>query len=271
MPPHRKPPTIPRDVLDDLYVRQDMSLIQVSRLTNTNTRVVRDSLLAHGMRPRTKSEAAMGRPRDAQTREKLRNFHLGRKDSEETRMKKVAILDAAGGRGWNTGLTAASDARVAVQRANSLRVCSTPEFRNRLSERATQWFRTGKHWLTGRYVSPRDQMIHYYMSGWELRRFQELDEDWNVVSWMSQPILIRYEFQGSTHRYTPDILVVYRDGTVVLEEIKPLPIILATNAGNPKCAKLRAKWDAGRAHAERNGMVWKLSYFGKDGGPSISI
>lgn len=262
MPP-RIHPLITKDVLEDLYVQRDLPISEVSRLTGTPVSLVRDSLFAHGMRPRTKSEAALGRPRDAQTKERLRVFHTGIKDSEETRQKKLVAL--AKGRGWNKGLTA-SDPRVARMQEASRRVCSTPEFRNKLSERATQWFRTGKHWLTGRYVSPRDQMIHYYMSGWELRRFQELDEDWDVVSWMSQPILIRYDFQGSTHRYTPDIMVTYRDGTVVLEEIKPLPIILATNAGNPKCAKLRAKWDAGRAHAERNGMVWKLSYFERNAG-----
>lgn len=265
MPP-RIHPLIAKEVLDELYIRQDLSLIQVSRLTNTNIRVVRDSLFAHGMRPRTKSEAAQGHACSAQTREKLRVFRTGLKDSEDTRKKKCVALDK--GRGWNKGLTA-EDPRIARIQESSRKACSTPDFRNKLSERATQWFITGKHWLTGHYVSPRDQMTHYYMSGWELRRFQELDEDWEVVSWQSQPVSIRYEFQGGTHRYTPDILIIYRDGTVVLEEIKPLPIILATMAGHPKCAKLHAKWVAGQAHAKRNGMRWRISYFEKDGGPSI--
>jgi hypothetical protein len=46
--------------------------------------------------------------------------------------------------------------------------------------------------------------------------------DPNVVSFEAQPMTLRYPYEGRMRRYTPDVLVVYRDRTVPeIQEVKP--------------------------------------------------
>jgi hypothetical protein len=46
--------------------------------------------------------------------------------------------------------------------------------------------------------------------------------DPNVVSFEAQPMTLRYGFDGRMRRYTPDVLVVYRDRTSPeIQEVKP--------------------------------------------------
>lgn len=88
--------------------------------------------------------------------------------------------------------------------------------------------------------------IQKFMSSWELHFMELLDVDIDVKSYKSQPFSIPY-FRPDTnkfHRYIPDFLVEYTDGTKVLVEIKP------------ECfldAELNLlKFEAGRRYAYQN-------------------
>lgn len=267
MPP-RVLPLIARDLLIVLYFRLKLSVGDVADLTRTNVRLVRDSLERHGLRLRSRSEAALGRPKSSQACEKLRLFRTGYKDSEDVRLRKAKILDKS--RGWNKGLTAATDPRIARNRDSVAKTVSTPEFRERLSQRAALWYIDGTHWRKGVYNSLRNGPVPY-LSDWELRRFQELDGDPRVVSWTYEPGPIIYEFEGGRHRYFPDLFIAYADGGLVLEEIKPPDIARRALEGHHGYARLRAKLLAGETYAKQNGWVWQIRYFGKEGVPSTTF
>jgi hypothetical protein len=60
-----------------------------------------------------------------------------------------------------------------------------------------------------------------YESSYELLRFRALDTSPDVETWTREHgIRISYRLKGRRHRYSPDILVVMKDGTTFLEEVK---------------------------------------------------
>lgn len=262
--PPRKSPILSKELLVDAYFARRMSLSQVAALTGTNTRLVRESLHANGMRQRTKAEAALGHTLPPESRKRISDSRTGQKDSEETRQRKAVILASAGGRGWNKGLTAISDERVLRQRAESVLAMSDPEFRSRSSLRMASRVVAGLHYprgfVRGVYESEKGGSANY-MSSWELRRFQELDQTTSVSSWKSQPLYIEYEWLGVVHRYVPDLLITHLDGSMSLEEIKPLSMIERALSGHPKYLKLREKLRAGESYARSHGWGWQITYF----------
>lgn len=62
-------------------------------------------------------------------------------------------------------------------------------------------------------------------SSYEYLRMQQLDQDKNVVTFDRCLDRIKYELNGKTHHYTPDLTVVLRDGTIRVEEIKPAALL----------------------------------------------
>jgi len=263
---HRVHSLIDEGTLRALYFDQGMSLAGVAKATGTNYRVVRDSFRAHGLQWRTKSEARGSRPLSAETRAKIAVSRRGQKDTSEVAAKKRKILDTAGGRGWNRGLTAETDARVARQRAASLAVVSTPEWRAAQSKRKAAQIAAGGYYDRGYYNSDKAGRI-YYMSGWERRRWEELDQDPKVLRFERHPCQIRYPWKGILRRYLPDVLIYYTDGRVVLEEIKPRRIV---EDARKKQNRVAAKLDAGARHAQQRGWEWRiLSYRSRGGAPFI--
>jgi hypothetical protein len=64
----------------------------------------------------------------------------------------------------------------------------------------------------------------HYRSSWELGWYQYLENRENqekVKSYQAEPMAIPYVFKGAIHRYHPDILIEYVDGTKELLEIRP--------------------------------------------------
>lgn len=117
---------------------------------------------------------------------------------------------------------------------------------------------SGRYYSRGYYQSPKAGRV-YYMSGWELRRYKEFDADPCVACYSVQPCSIPYLWDGSTHRYIPDVLVEYVDGSKVLEEIKPLQIVERDAQGSGRIAvKLRA----GETFAQQQGWGWRLFSYG---------
>ena len=66
-----------------------------------------------------------------------------------------------------------------------------------------------------------------YRSGWELRLFKYLDENVNIISWVSEEVVVPYKnpFDNRYHRYFPDVLAVVKDKDgnqkTFLIEVKP--------------------------------------------------
>jgi len=63
----------------------------------------------------------------------------------------------------------------------------------------------------------------YYRSSWELWYMQYLDQHALVESYIWEPFTLVYQFENKPHGYNPDVLVLWKDGTKTLVEIKPLP------------------------------------------------
>jgi len=63
----------------------------------------------------------------------------------------------------------------------------------------------------------------YYRSSWELRVFNYMDRNPEVVKWSSEEIVIPYRspIDGKRHRYFPDVWMKTKNGDVYLIEIKP--------------------------------------------------
>ena len=252
MPPRRTRPLIDRGVLEDLYVQQRQSIQTIAVAMQTNIRFVRDSLQSAGIQRRTKSEARAGRLWDEATKARIAATHTGFKDTPETAALKREIL----GRhcNWSKGLTAATDERVARMSVAVGKHMRQPAIREALSLLRVQQIQAGGFWDRGYHESTKVGRV-YYMSGWELRRWQELDDDPEVITYQRSPCGIPYLWEGSTHRYVPDVLIHYQDGSKVLEEIKPLSLLVAAHKGQ---AKLLAKVAAGSNFAASQGWAWRV-------------
>lgn len=94
-----------------------------------------------------------------------------------------------------------------------------------------------------------------YMSSFELRFINLLEDDEEVIEFISQGISIKYLWDdGSLHRYIPDFLVTYKDGTKCLIEIKPLSLVdLDIN---------QLKFKAGESYAKSKG--WEFAVLTED-------
>lgn len=70
----------------------------------------------------------------------------------------------------------------------------------------------------GWWQSTKTGKWEHGMSVMELLRMQQLDADNTVESWTREAPYIEY---APGKRYIPDLMIKYRDGAVVVEEIKP--------------------------------------------------
>ena len=251
MPP-RKHPLLTREQIQGTYFEQGMSMPRMAQHFEVPYSLVRDSFKAHGLSWRTKSEARAGRPWDDATKAKIAAAHTGLKDAPEVAARKREIL--ASSWGWNKGLTAATDPRIARNAAAVRATCQTPEFRARASKSKVAQIEAGNYWNRG-YVETKKEGRLYFMSSWEKRRWLELDTDPRVVNFTRHPCRVSYQWNGNQHLYLPDVLIKYDDGSKVLEEIKPLMLLERPHKGQ---ARLLAKVQAGKDYAASQGWGWRV-------------
>jgi hypothetical protein len=149
-----------------------------------------------------------------------------------------------------TGIVRSPETRAKISAARTGKkdkVARTPAYRAKMSRIVTQRLRTtGAGFLRGYYESPKAGRV-FYMSLWELFRFQELDGDPDVLMSKPQPCSIPYPWEGTTKHYTPDILVIYEGRTPELEEIKPRRVIE------------NDKLNTGRRFAHSRGWTFKVT------------
>lgn len=100
----------------------------------------------------------------------------------------------------------------------------------------------------GWYESTKMKKKFYYRSGYESKVFECLDS-WNeCVAFEAEPFRIPYLWEGTSHEYTPDILVIFIDGHKELWEIKP--------ANQTALEQNQCKWSAAAEACEPRG--WKF-------------
>jgi len=107
-------------------------------------------------------------------------------------------------------------------------------------------FNTNSKYKKGYYISMRDNNKKWFDSSYELSRMKQLDLDDNVMEWSKNDIKIKYTGDDNEeHIYTPDILVKYNDGLIVIEEIKgriTRKDIIKMEAAIPYLDKLNIKY-----------------------------
>ena len=109
-----------------------------------------------------------------------------------------------------------------------------------------------------------------YRSLWERNAFRYLDDNPNIVKWVSEEVVIPYICQtdGRKHRYYIDLYFETKEGDKYLIEIKPYNQTQPPK-GTRKTKRLlnetltyvknQSKWRAARDFAKENGvtfMVW---------------
>lgn len=89
----------------------------------------------------------------------------------------------------------------------------------------------------------------HYRSGYERQVYEYLEQMPEVVAYDAETLEIQYFFEGESHKYIPDIQVIFTDGRIELWEIKP-----ATQTTIPRN---EAKWAAAREYCNVRG--WKFT------------
>lgn len=199
------------------------------------------------------NKRGIGVKRNEEFREKLSKrmlgniYALGYRNTEETR--KLKSLSAMGNKS-NLGrkLSPESVQKRADKNRGQKR---SDESRRRMSIAQAKRIINGrgqglaKGYIKGYYFSPKAGKI-YYMSSWEQRAFQLLDQDPSVISFKTQPFRIALP---NGRNYIPDILVIYLD-KLILIEIKPSGFLGMRD--NP------IKFQAARDYCSMNNMKFEI-------------
>lgn len=87
---------------------------------------------------------------------------------------------------------------------------------------------TGKpKYFSGKFYSKKNGDTYTFRSSYELKCFQDLEKDKNVTAYLSETFVIPYIDSFKQNRnYIPDILVMYKDGTTCIWEVKPTAMLL---------------------------------------------
>lgn len=106
--------------------------------------------------------------------------------------------------------------------------------------------------IKGIFISAKSGKSMRYQSRWELHLLKLLEDDIDVVSFQSQPFSIEY-LRGDTgriHRYTPDVLVEFRDGSKTLIEVKPYYQV--------ETELNQSKFKSALQYCNENGLNWQV-------------
>jgi flagellar assembly factor FliW len=97
----------------------------------------------------------------------------------------------------------------------------------------------GSRYKTGLFYSKKNRKRFVFRSAYEFAYFHVLEADTNVVSYIVEPFKIKYRYNKATRNYIPDLLVLYKDGTIKILEIKPLKMVMLPQV-QKKAAAARA-------------------------------
>lgn len=75
---------------------------------------------------------------------------------------------------------------------------------------------------TGQFPSAKNKSSYIYRSSYEYAFFTKLEADDNVVQFISEPFQVPYvDSRGKKRIYKPDLVILYKDGSMRICEIKP--------------------------------------------------
>ncbi len=75
---------------------------------------------------------------------------------------------------------------------------------------------------TGEYYSIKNKAGFIYRSAYEYAFFEKLEAHQDVVQFISEPFFIPYrDSKGKSRSYKPDLIILYKDGSIDIVEIKP--------------------------------------------------
>jgi hypothetical protein len=119
----------------------------------------------------------------------------------------------------------------------------------------------------GKYHGDADKVV--YRSLWELHTFKWMDHNPDVEKWNSEELVIPYTCKTDNrgHRYFPDILAKFKNGKVLLIEIKPHHQTVPPS-GKTKTSRMLnetltyakniSKWEAATKYCNERGWVFQI-------------
>jgi hypothetical protein len=106
------------------------------------------------------------------------------------------------------------------------------------------WFCKGKHFST------KINKEVYYKSSWEKCALQFLDLEQTIITFMYEPFSVTYYYDNNKRHYIPDFLIIYKDGTQKLVEIKPSYYVDAEVN--------KAKFASAQKYCDDKGMIFEV-------------
>lgn len=75
---------------------------------------------------------------------------------------------------------------------------------------------------TGQFISTKNNALFTYRSSYEFAFYAKLEADNNVVQFIAEPFNVPYvDSKGKKRIYKPDLVILYKDGSMHISEIKP--------------------------------------------------
>lgn len=171
-----------------------------------------------------------------QWRSKIGTSNSGKKRSEEQKQKYKEMFSGKGNPRWQAVVSKETKEKI----SNGLR----EYFKFENGPPKLYGFKKGI------YLSTKTNHSCIFRSSWEEKAFISLDQNFNVLDWISEPFSIPYLFEDITKNYIPDLLITYKDGRKLLVEIKPECFI--SHPIN------QAKFQAAKEYCEAHGMQFEL-------------
>ena len=112
--------------------------------------------------------------------------------------------------------------------------------RNKINVYFNKTASTGKtKYITGEFDSKKCNSFFPYRSSYELKFLEMLEADDNVVNFTYESFKIPYkDVYNKERQYIPDFLVLHKDGSLIISEIKPEAMLQDYNVQSKKRAVL---------------------------------
>ena len=123
-----------------------------------------------------------------------------------------------------------------------------------------------------KYAGDPTQIV--YRSLWERNAFRWAESNPNIIKWNSEEVVIPYKCKtdNKMHKYYMDMLIQWKDGEVLLVEIKPAKQTKPPKKPSRKTKKYinevttyiknTSKWSAAQQYASHKG--WKFEIWTED-------
>jgi hypothetical protein len=140
-------------------------------------------------------------------------------------------------------------------KAKRLEHARDPERRQNISNAISKLVRNGGHkggrGKHGRFFSKKNGRVYCpYRSLLEMEWHAKLEMDEHVLGFETRPPRIKYQNEGVTHHYHPDMLVYFKNGNQELWEVKP--------EGFFRNEKQKVKWKAARKWCRKRGIGFRV-------------